>query len=132
MNLAVVGSRSLKDNELAKEDAKKLIRGAIIALSTNKIISGGANGPDTWAEEVAKDMGIEVLVFKPDWKTYGKGAGYRRNYDIVKNADHILIFWDGASKGTQHDIILTHKQEKPYELFIFNGQEWRKTCKLPY
>jgi hypothetical protein len=126
MNLAVVGSRSLKDSLPAKEEAKSLVRGAILALGVDKIVSGGAAGPDKWSEEAADEMKIETVIYKPDWKTYGKSAGIRRNRDIINDADSVLVFWDGKSKGTSHDIMLARKNNKPYELFVWQKtSEWR-------
>jgi hypothetical protein len=127
MNLAVVGSRSLKDNLLAKKEAMSMIYGAILALDIDKVVSGGATGPDKWSEEAANEMQIETIIYKPDWKTYGKSAGIRRNCDIINDADHVLIFWDGKSKGTSHDIMLARKYNKPYALFVWQKtDEWRK------
>jgi hypothetical protein len=127
MKLAVVGSRSHKDNLPAKEEAISMICGAILALDVDKIVSGGAAGPDKWSEEAANEMSIETIIYKPDWKTYGKSAGFRRNRDIINDADYVLIFWDGNSKGTSHDIMLARKNNKPYALFVWQKtNEWRK------
>jgi len=127
MNLAVVGSRSFKDNLEAKKEAKSLIAGAILALDVTTIVSGGAAGPDKWSEEVANQMNIETIIYKPEWKKYGKSAGMRRNRDIINDAESVLVFWDGKSKGTSHDIMLARKYNKPYVLFVWQkSNEWRK------
>jgi uncharacterized phage-like protein YoqJ len=127
MNLAVVGSRSYKDNLLAKKEAISLICGAVLCYNIDKIVSGGAVGPDKWAEEAASEMKVEQVIYKPDWKTYGKSAGFRRNHDIINDADYVLIFWDGKSKGTSHDIMLARKYDKAYELFVWQKSgEWSK------
>jgi len=50
----------------------------------------------------------------------------RRNVDIISASDHVLIFWDEKSKGTAHDIKITRKQNKSYELFVWDKSEnWR-------
>ena len=76
------------------------------------IISGGANGADTLAEMFADKFGCPILIIRPDWDAYGKRAGFLRNEEIVNEADVVLAFWDGESKGTKHTINLTKKAGK--------------------
>jgi hypothetical protein len=42
------------------------------------LIHGGARGVDRFADEFARERGIEVLVIRPDW-ILGKGAGLAAN-----------------------------------------------------
>jgi uncharacterized phage-like protein YoqJ len=127
MNLAIVGSRSFKSNLPARVTAQDIVRNHLRDGKYNKIISGGAVGPDTWAEEVAEQFKLETIIYKPDWKTYGKSAGIRRNVDIINNADFVLIFWDGSSKGTAHDIKIARKNGISYELYQWDKTDfWRK------
>lgn len=127
MNLAVVGSRSLKHIIPARITAQDIIRNYLRDGKFTKIISGGAVGPDKWSEEVAEQFSIETLIYKPDWKTYGKSAGIRRNVDIINNADFVLIFWDGSSKETAHDIKIARKNGISYELYQWTKANfWRK------
>jgi hypothetical protein len=126
MNLAVVGSRSLSDNILARVYAQDIIRNHIRVHNITEIVSGGADGPDKWSEEIAKQYSIWMTIYKPDWKTYGKSAGFKRNVLIINEADYILLFWDGFSKGTTHALNLARKSGKSYELFIWKNDNWSK------
>ena len=55
------------------------------------IVSGGCpKGGDRFAEMIAKENGIPILIFHPDWARFGKGAGFIRNGEIAKYSD-ILI-----------------------------------------
>jgi hypothetical protein len=55
------------------------------------IVSGGCpKGGDNFAEKIAKDNGIPILIFYPNWKKYGKAAGLIRNGDIAKKSDVIV------------------------------------------
>jgi hypothetical protein len=127
MNLAVVGSRSFKDNFKAKIEALYLICDTIEKHKINHLVSGGAAGPDQWGEEAAGNYHLSKTIYKPDWKTYGKSAGMRRNRDIINDADYVLLFWDGKSRGTSHDIMLVRKNNKPYALFVWQKtNEWRE------
>ena len=53
-----------------------------------------------------------------DWARYGRGAGHRRNADMVAAANYVLILWDGISSGTKNDIDLCKKNYKNYKLVI--------------
>lgn len=69
----------------------------------SSIISGGAKGADSLAEQYANLNNIDTIIFKPDW-SIGKGAAAIRNIKIVENSDIIIAFWDGVSKGTRMTI----------------------------
>jgi len=93
MKIAIIGSRNL-NVKLAKYLPKDI----------SLIVSGGARGIDTLAERYADKHGIPKLIFFPDYKKYGRVAPLVRNKLIVDNADVVIAFWDGASRGTKHAI----------------------------
>lgn len=104
--LAVVGSRTITDYNFVKGllDKQK--------DNISHIISGGAKGVDTLAEQWANENDIPVIVFKAEWGKYGKRAGFIRNNEIIKKCDVCLAIWDGKSKGTQHSINLAKSMNK--------------------
>jgi len=108
MKLAIVGSRTFTDYELLEE----IILANYDIGSIEQIISGGAGGADTLAEKFSDKYKIPKLIFKPDWKLYGKKAGLIRNDLIIGNADEVIAFWDGISKGTQYSINFAKKNNK--------------------
>lgn len=86
------------------------------------IVSGGARGADSWAEEWAVEHGISVDVIRPDWAQHGKAAGFIRNAEIVRRADAVIAFWDGESHGTADTLRKTQRAAKRFLLFrIPNG-----------
>jgi len=102
MKIAIIGSRGLhveNFNEYLPE-------------GVTEIVSGGAKGIDTDAENFAKENNIKTTVFLPDYSRYGRGAPILRNYQIVDYADEVLAFWDGKSKGTKSVIDYCKKQDK--------------------
>lgn len=87
---------------------------AMDSLLSNKngdivIVCGMARGADTLGEKYAKARGYEVRYFPAEWEKYGKSAGYRRNEQMAQNADALVAFWDGSSRGTAHMIDLAKK-----------------------
>lgn len=105
MNIAIVGSRDYP----APEKVRSYVGGLSVQPSPPTIVSGGARGVDSLAEEVAEEYGMETLIFPADWERHGKSAGFIRNREIVKAADLVVAFWNGSSRGTRHTLKLAHK-----------------------
>ena len=76
------------------------------------IITGGAAGVDSLAENYAAMWGIETLIFYPDYNRYGKAATHIRNRKIVDEADLVIAFYDGESRGTKSVIEYAHKKNR--------------------
>lgn len=75
-----------------------------VEWSVSEIVSGGAAGVDEHGEEWAECQNIPLKTFKADWDKYGRGAGPKRNLEMVRYADALVAFWDGRSRGTRHVI----------------------------
>jgi len=69
---------------------------------------------------MGNENNIPIILFKPDWKKYGRAAGLRRNESIIESCDYCLAFWDGKSKGTKFSIDLCNKLKKPVKVVNFN------------
>jgi len=117
MNIAIVGSRNFTDYQYMKETINSHLYFEVNDI--NYIISGGAKGADTLAERYAKEHNIPIKIFPAQWETFGRSAGYRRNIEIIKNADLVFAFWDGISKGTKHSIDLARKEGKKVFIYYF-------------
>lgn len=111
MKVAIVGSRSLKIENI----------GDYIPSGTTEIISGGAKGIDTCAREFALKNSLKLTEFLPDYTHYGRRAPLLRNIEIVKNADIILIFWDGKSRGTFFTLQKARSMGKAFRLIYPDG-----------
>ena len=109
MKVAVVGSRDILIENLEE----------YMPENASEIISGGAKGVDTCAEEYANNKGIKLTVIKPEYSRYGRAAPILRNKTIIDLCDVALIFWNGSSKGTKSVIDYCEKTGKKYKLFTF-------------
>ncbi len=126
--LAVIGSRATPEE--SKEILYKLVdqfRKKYPEVET--IVSGGAIGPDSWAEEYAKSNKISRMIFEPNWYPNGKdkkifkGAGFVRNKIIVENSDYVIAMIKiGEAKGTMNNIEWAQKMKKPYIIFNEKGE----------
>ena len=116
----VAGSRSFSDYRLLKQKMDKLLK----KQADVTIVSGGAKGADSLAEQYAKERGYECVVIPADWDKYGKSAGYKRNramHEFIAKHDArgCVCFWDGKSKGTQHNFTLCKEFNTPLRIIRF-------------
>lgn len=103
LRVIVAGSRDFADYALLEQslnEAKKDWSGYDQFI----IVSGCARGADTLGERYAKEHGLEVHRYPANWDLYGQSAGYRRNLQMAANADALVAFRVGNSKGTTHMI----------------------------
>ena len=75
-------------------------------------------GADGLGERWAKEKGITVHAFPADWNTHGKYAGPIRNKVMAMEAEALIAFWDGKSKGTKNMIDTARKQG--LEVYVIN------------
>jgi len=83
-----------------------------------QIVSGAARGADKLGEKYAKERGYKIIQYPADW-SLGKKAGYIRNEIMAKNADALIAFWDGKSKGTNHMINLAKQHNLKIKIHLF-------------
>jgi len=111
MKVAVIGSRGFTDYELLTKTLKKI-------SGITMIVSGGADGADKLGEQFADENKLDKKIFLPDWEKFGTKAGFIRNTDIINEADLVVAFWDGHSKGTLDSIKKSESSNK--KILIIN------------
>lgn len=110
MNKVIIaGSRSLNNYSLVVEAIKES------GFEIDEVVSGQAVGIDTCGALWAVNNNISLKSFYPDWKGLGKSAGYVRNKEMAKYGTHLILIWDGKSKGSGHMLNLA----KEYKLKIY-------------
>jgi hypothetical protein len=123
--IAIVGSREFADRALVRRVIHRLMEKHGPEHLT--IVSGGARGADTLAEDLARAYKLDCLVFPADWETYGKRAGFHRNAVIVDNADEVIaLYADGPlSAGTSHTVKLA--LAAGLRVHIYHEGRWNST-----
>jgi hypothetical protein len=127
--IGVVGSRSFTNKQFLTDtlDSHLDIFGPFI------LVSGGASGADSMAEQWADDHGLQKEIYPADWedlsqpdaviktradgKKYDALAGHRRNSVIVKESDFLLAFWDRKSPGTRSSVEKAKKAGKSVYIY---------------
>lgn len=102
IKVGIVGGREFPSLGLVKSFVEAMPEGA-------NVVSGGARGVDSVAEQAAKQRG-----WQPEIKhaIFQKGAPrgevvaalFARNSKIVEASDVVVAFWDGLSAGTRDTI----------------------------
>ncbi len=120
LKVAVIGSRTFTD----KVRLFKILDTNIEKIEM--VVSGGAAGADSFAQEWCKERGMPCLIFYPRWYDenglYDRGAGFKRNYLIVRESNLVLAFWDGVSKGTANSIEIAKQSGKRVKIIQFESK----------
>ncbi len=110
MKVIIAGSRSFNDYERLKH----LCDSVLFCEESVEIVSGGAKGADGLGIKYAKERGLPLKIFQPDYAKYKekpKFAPIARNKEMAHYADALIVFWDGKSKGTASMISLAKEQK---------------------
>lgn len=109
--LAVVGSRDFTNwRQLSGYLDEVCQRG-------DTLVSGGAIGADSLAQRYARERGLPILIFYPDYAHEGRGATFARNKRIVENADRVYAFYAAGryqQGGTANTIEWARKLDVPF------------------
>jgi len=111
--IAIVGSRKYNNYHKVEKEFFKLLNDLGRPKENILIISGGAKGVDSIAQQIARNHGIPILIFYPDYIKYGKRAPLVRNLQIIEHSNFILAFPAEDSRGTRFVIREARKRRKP-------------------
>jgi hypothetical protein len=101
VKIAIIGSRGFQYPNLI---ADRLINLKMeYNLNELEIISGGAKaGADAFAKDFTERMGLKFKEIPPDMSAgYDVVQYHIRNDKIIQEADKVIAFWDGKSRGTK-------------------------------
>lgn len=101
--IGIIGTRS-RDT---KEDFK-LVEAAFLKIYKERdtICSGLCpKGGDRFAVILARKYNTKTLWYPPEWKKYGRSAGFIRNTDIAKLSDVLIACTATNRKGGTEDTI---------------------------
>ena len=110
MKVAIVGSRGINVSNI----------GEYLPHECSEIVSGGARGVDSSAANFARESGIRLTLFLPEYQKYGRAAPIVRNKQLVDYSDMVIALWDGKSKGTLSVIKYCEQTRKPCSVIIIN------------
>ena len=100
----IAGTRDFSDYDLLKNYCDYMLSKKAESGEEIAILSGGASGADALGEQYAKERGYKILRYPAQWEKYGRQAGPMRNRQMADNADALIAYWDGKSRGTKNMI----------------------------
>jgi len=110
MKIAIIGSRGYD-----KENCFAVLN--MFGTCELEIISGGARGVDSYAEEWCKINKVPIEIIRPI-NPANKLDYLFRNIEIITKADKIYAFWDGQSKGTKFVLDYAKARNKDIEIYL--------------
>jgi len=128
MKTIIAGSRNINNEKILLKAIKQS------KFKITEVISGGARGVDTLAEEWAKQKKVKCKVFPAKWddldapnsiikeNSYGKynaRAGIDRNEEMAKYGQALIAIWDGESRGTANMIETAKKHGLEVYVYYF-------------
>jgi predicted Rossmann fold nucleotide-binding protein DprA/Smf involved in DNA uptake len=102
IKIGIVGNR---ENWTEKEVFEKLEELNIDSRFT--LITGGAEGVDTFVMKYAKIHGCKLIVYYPDYKKYNDNATKKRNKKIAEEIYFLIAFNKKEYSGTTQTINFT-------------------------
>lgn len=114
MKTIIAGSRSI----INPKTVNFCINYSNQMLPITEGVNGTAKGVDTLGAQWCKDNNIDVIDFKPDYKSYGRfEAPKKRNIAMGDYSDNLIAIWDGKSTGTIHMLKYMNSLNKRWILF---------------
>lgn len=123
----IAGSRNFHLYNLLKETMDYYLSNIEDEIT---VVCGKARGADILGEKYAIERGYNITYYPANWDKYGKRAGMLRNEEMAKNADALVAFWDGESKGTKNMIAIAQKYNLKIRVKHFDDstQEYMGEC----
>ena len=106
----IAGTREFQDYNLLRQTMDRLLAN-IQKGEEIVVVCGMARGADSLGKRYAQERGYAVKEFPAEWDRFGKAAGFIRNEEMAQNADALVAFWDGQSRGTKNMIDLAQRYQ---------------------
>lgn len=101
--IGVVGSRRRTSTPDFNEVRLRVKR---VYVPGDMLVSGGCpTGADRFAEVIARQDQIPIMIHYARWVAFGRGAGYLRNGDIANQADILIACVAKDRTGGTEDTI---------------------------
>jgi len=99
------------------------VYGVIIALAPDVVIEGDARGADRLSGYIAKNSGIAVETYPAHWDRYGKGAGPKRNQQMIAEGkpDLVVAFSEDIANSVGTSDMLCRAENEGIPYFLVDG-----------
>jgi hypothetical protein len=107
----VGGSRGFADYDAVTTRIASLRKGSVVLVSPT-------HGATAAARHAALKLGLEMRVYMARFEKYptAEAAYFARDEEIIRDSDRVVVFWNGCSPGTGHEIEYAKAICKPIEV----------------
>ncbi len=113
MKIAIVGNRYGWDYKFVFNKLAELL-----IKQTDIIISGGAEGIDTYAQWYAKKIGAVIIIYYPNPSEKSPDRYFNRNKTIAEQCDKLIAFDKGSSSGSGTLNTINHAKKLNKEIIV--------------
>ena len=122
--LGVHGTRDLYDDRIRVELLELIQKYNVTRIVTH----AEPHGVCEIARKLAQEQGLILELHFLDIKK-GRGMFAHRSKGVIDNSDYSVVFHDGKSKGTENEVKLLKKLNKPYAYHLYErDNDW--TCEF--
>ena len=112
------GGRKFNNYSLLKEKCDNILSNVNDRIV---IVCGCADGADLLGEKYAKEKDYIIHYYPANWRLYGKSARMIRNKEMAENAEALIAFWGGESKGTKAMIEIAKNKNLKVRIINYEG-----------
>jgi hypothetical protein len=107
----VGGSRGFEDQDAVTTKMASLQKGSVVLVSPT-------HGATAAVRKAALELGLEMHVYTARFEKYptAEAAYFARDEEMIRDADRVVVFWDGCSPGTGHEVEYAKEIGKPIEI----------------
>lgn len=111
MKVLVCGGRDYAD----RARVERVLDDLYVKNGITEVIEGRAKGADSLAEDWAMGRNVALRHFPADWDRYGRGAGPRRNRQMLVEGEPDLVVAFLGGRGTANMVSQAEKAGVPVQ-----------------
>ena len=112
------GSRGFADQDAVTRKIATLRKGSVVLVSPT-------HGATAAVRKAALELGLEMHIYTARFEKYptAEAAYFARDEEMIRDADRVVVFWNGRSPGTGHEVQYAKAIRKPIEIFMVDTGE---------
>ena len=119
----VGGSRGFEDQDAVTTKIASLQKGSVVLVSPT-------HGAAAAVRNAALKLGLEMHVHTARFEKYptAEAAYFARDEEMIRDADRVVVFWNGCSPGTGHEVEYAKEIGKPIEICMVDQEKIYLVC----